>query len=199
MAASDPKRKAAGLGESSYRETKFEVEMITKPTTSFIAEILAGISGFSVIALLTASLAYSQESDRPIVTESAIGISPDQADWVPCPKGSPEGCEIAVLFGDMESGSSHILYRIPPGSPPFSMFWHTSSEHGVMIQGSLTGSGDDGEEFTMSEGMYWFIPAGLIHGGVRCSGDQTCIWYEYFEDPWDSNVVAKAIGDGEVE
>lgn len=173
--------------------------MTTNPIAAFTAKIFSGFGAFSAIALMTVSLAHAQESDRPAVNDSAIGISPDQADWMPCPEGSPQGCEIAVLFGDMENGSSHILYRIPPGSAPFSMFWHSSSEHGVMIRGSLIGSGDDGEEFTMSEGMYWFIPAGLIHGGVRCGGTQTCIWYEFFEEPWDSNVIAEADGDGEVE
>ena len=173
--------------------------MITIPIAPFIARILSGFAGFSVIALMTVGLAHSQESDRPTVTESTIGISPDQADWMPCPEGSPEGCEIAVLFGDMENGRSHILYRIPPGSDPFSMFWHSSSEHGVMIQGVLTGNGDDNEEFSMDEGMYWYIPAGSIHGGVRCGGEETCIWYEFFEEPWDSNVVAEVVGDGEAE
>ena len=173
--------------------------MITIHAARLITQTLFVVTGFSVVAPLTVSLAHSQETDRPAVTENAIAISPDQADWKPCPEGSPEGCEIAVLFGNMDNGSSHILYRIPPGSDPFPMFWHSSSEHGVMLQGMLIGGGDNGEEFTMSERMYWYIPAGMVHGGVRCGGKETCIWYEFFEKPWDSNIVAETIGDGEAE
>ena len=69
-----------------------------------------------------------------------------------------------------------------------------------MLQGMLIGGGDNGQEFTMGERMYWYIPAGMVHGGVRCGGEETCIWYEFFEKPWDSNVVAAdGVGDGEAE
>ena len=173
--------------------------MITTPVAPLITRTLSVVAGSSVVALLTLGLAHSQETDRPTVRENAVALSPDQADWKPCPEGSPEGCEIAVLFGDMEKGSSHILYRIPPGSDPFPTFWHSSSEHGVMLQGMLIGGGDNGEEFTMGERMYWYIPAGLVHGGVRCGGNETCIWYEFFENPWDSNVVADDVENGEAE
>ena len=164
------------------------------PRTFKIVFVLAGSS---VIASMTPGLAYSQETTRPAVTENAIGISPDEANWIPCPAGSPKGCEIAVLFGDMANGSSHILYRIPAGSAPFPKFWHSSSEHGVMIQGKLTGKGDNGEDFGFDKGTYWYIPAGLIHGGVRCSDEESCIWYEFFDKPWDSNVVAEGVGEAE--
>lgn len=107
---------------------------------------------------------------------------------------APQGCEIAVLYGDLEEGNVHILYRAPAGSAPFPKFWHSSAEHGVMIQGELTGIGKDGESYSSGPGTYWYIPAGMIHGGVRCSDEGPCMWYEYFDEPWDSNVVEDGLG-----
>jgi len=99
---------------------------------------------------------------------------------------------MAVLYGDLASENPHILYRAPAGSAPFPTFWHTGSEHGVMIQGELVGIGADGNEYSIGPGTYWYLPAGMVHGGVRCGEGEPCMWYESFDKPWDSNVVEAA-------
>jgi hypothetical protein len=153
----------------------------------FLSIGLVGIMAVMVIASF--HLAFSQEQTRPQVTENAVVIFPDNAKWIPCAEGSPKDCEIAVLYGDLAKGNSHILYRVPAGSAYFPKVWHSTSEHGTLIQGKLIGIGKDGKEFTVVPGTYWYIPAGMIHGGIRCSDEGPCMWYESFDKPWDWNVV----------
>jgi hypothetical protein len=150
-----------------------------------------------VILIVSFNLAFSQEKTRPQVTENAVAVLPDQAKWMPCAEGSPKGCEITVLYGDLAKGNSHILYRVPAGSTHFPKVWHSTSEHGVMIQGKLTGIGEDGKEYSIGPGTYWYLPAGMIHGGARCSDEGPCIWYESFDKPWDWNLVKEGVAGTE--
>lgn len=141
------------------------------------------------LILSGSSRLYCQEEVQLAAMETAVAILPDQADWKPCPDGSPKGCEIALLHGSLKSDNPHVLYRAPAGSAPFPMFWHSASEHGVMIRGEFIGVGEDGNEYRVGQGTYWYIPAGRIHGGVRCGDQGPCVWYESFDGPWDSNLV----------
>lgn len=168
--------------------------MRTKVARSFSAPlgVLSVLAGAALIVPMSPGLVYSQEPVRPAVIEKAVAVAPAQAEWMPCPEGSPKDCEMAVLYGDLAGENSHILYRTPAGSTPFPEFWHSGSEHGVMIQGELIGIGEDGHEYSIGPGTYWYIPPGLIHGGVRCSEEGPCMWYESFNKPWDSNVVEDA-------
>lgn len=128
--------------------------MRTEVATSFSAPlgVLPVLAGAALIVPMSPGLVYSQEQVRPAVTENAVALAPAQAEWMPCPEGSPKGCEIAVLYGDLTSENSHILYRAPAGSTLFPKFWHSGSEHGIMIQGELIGIGENGHEYSIGPG-----------------------------------------------
>ncbi len=141
--------------------------------------------------LACSNLARSEDKPRPEITESPRLTSPDTAQWVSCggeEQGIPKGCEFAVVNGDLTKPSAHVLIRIP-ASARFPKLWHSTPEHGVMIQGKVIGKDQDGKEFVVMPGAYWYFPAGFVHGGAACSDDGPCLFYEAYDKPFDITIV----------
>ena len=159
---------------------------ITCRTSPLRASILIGM-----VCTLYANLGFSQEKIRPEVTESPRFMSPDTAQWLSCggeEQGIPRGCEYAVVNGDPAKGPAHVLVRVP-ASARFPKLWHSTSEHGLLIQGKFVGRGEDGKEFAVMPGTYWYFPAGFIHGGATCAEDSPCLFYEAYDKPFDITIV----------
>lgn len=145
----------------------------------------------AMIAFSYSNLALTEEKPRPQITENAFLLLAGAVQWTPCggeDQGVPKGCEFAVLYGDTVNGSSHVLLRVP-ASARFPKVWHTASEHGVMIRGTLNVRGDDGKEIAITPGTFWYFPGGLTHGGARCGDAESCLFYESYDKPFDVNFV----------
>lgn len=148
----------------------------------------------STLAVLAAGLftaALAQDKPRPEPTETALLYTPGTVKWDSCggeERGIPKGCEYALLHDVSSRGMSSVLVRVP-ASARFPRLWHSTSEHGVIIQGKFLVPGDGGTEFPIPAGAYWYIPAGMIHGGSRCSDEGPCVFYEIYESPFDLTVV----------
>ena len=104
--------------------------------------------------------------------------------FAPLAEGSP--VEIAVLWGNPETGPAAILVRFPEG---YQEPWHTHSTayHSVLIKGSFqTRSRQNGE--TISEvfgpGSYAFQPGGAVHAEVN-AGEGELLALVFFDGPVD--------------
>jgi quercetin dioxygenase-like cupin family protein len=148
----------------------------------------------STLAMLSAAVlnaAFAQDKPRPQPAENALLLTAATVTWNACgaeDQGIPKGCEYALLHDDSRSGVSSVLVRVP-ASARFPRLWHSTAEHGVMIQGRFVGLDEAGKEFSVPAGAYWYIPAGAIHGGVRCSDEGPCLFFEAYESAFDLNVV----------
>jgi len=143
------------------------------------------------ILLFTAPPTVAADQLPPEVTEKRVSMTPERAAWSPCGReweGLPPGCEYTVLRGDLTQPGAAVFFRVP-ASARFPRFWHPTSESGLVIQGQLIRQTEDGKEVVMTPGTYWFIPAGMIHGGSRCWDDGPCLIWESYDKPFDVIVV----------
>jgi hypothetical protein len=96
----------------------------------------------------------------------------DSLQWRPCVDTSLRGCEIYVIRGELEKGPSEVFIRFAPGAV-VPRFRHSVNERGLLLEGTLFGKSDTGRQTTIAPGTYWYIPAGTIHGGLRCGAAQS--------------------------
>ena len=160
-------------------------------TTKHAISSASATALFSLACLVCANPGFAKDEQRPEVTESSRLTSPETAQWVSCggeEQGVPKGCEFAVVNGDPSKGPAHVLIRVP-ASARFPKLWHSTPEHGVMIQGKFIAVGEDGQEFAVMPGTYWYFPAGFIHGGAACSSEGPCLFYEAYDKPFDVTIV----------
>jgi len=118
-------------------------------------------------------------------------LSLDEIKWMPCDPNAaqPEACQLAYFRGDPEKEPNAKMLKAKAGFV-FPPHWHTSNEHLVMTQGTITIAAEDGQEqeSTLAVGDYLFIPARRVHWG-SCPED--CVFYLYVDGP-DSYFDAKA-------
>ena len=66
---------------------------------------------------------------------------------------------------------------------------HRVAERGVVLAGSLIGTDARGNRVVTLPGMYWYMPAGTVHGGLRCGPKEACLIYESYDDAIDVEIV----------
>ena len=117
------------------------------------------------------------------MTEKTITALEDLP-FAPLAEGSP--VEIAVLWGNPESGPAAIMVRFPEG---YQEPWHshTTTYHSVLIKGSFQSrskNADDTEPSTYGPGSYAVQPGGAVHSEVN-AGSGELVALVYFDGPVD--------------
>ncbi len=109
-------------------------------------------------------------SDQTIVDLSKITWEPLKV------AGLPSGAEIAVLRGDLVTGGSESILKLPPNyrMPSHN---HTSDELYVWIQGSFTLISHNGSEINFSGPAYISFPGNAPPHGLKCGSKQQCMLY----------------------
>lgn len=104
--------------------------------------------------------------------------------FAPLAEGSP--VEIAVLWGNPETGPAAVMVRFPEG---YQEPWHshTTTYHSVLIKGEFQTKSKD-PEVTVSEvcgpGSYAVQPGGALHAEVN-AGAGELVAFVYFDGPVD--------------
>ncbi|MEJ2177244.1 MAG: DUF4437 domain-containing protein [Gammaproteobacteria bacterium] len=117
------------------------------------------------------------------MTEKTITAFEDLP-FAPLAEGSP--VEIAVLWGNPETGPAATMVRFPEG---YQEPWHshTSTYHSVLIKGtflSRSKNAEDIEAETYGPGSYAVQPGGVVHSEVN-AGTGELIALVYFDGPVD--------------
>ena len=110
--------------------------------------------------------------------------------WGPCPAFIGEGCQIAVLHGDMEKENLDIFFKVPADFA-IPHHWHTSAERMVLVSGKLTVTYDNQESEMLTKGMYAYGPSKHPHRAYCEKGDEPCVLFIAFEEPIDAFEVVK--------
>ena len=108
----------------------------------------------------------------------------DDLQFVPLAEGSP--AEIAMLWGNPETGPAAVMVRFPEG---YQEPWHshTSTYHSVLIKGEFQtrsrGAGIPVSD-TYGPGSYAVQPGGDVHAEVN-AGAGELVALVYFDGPVD--------------
>ena len=104
--------------------------------------------------------------------------------FAPLAEGSP--VEIALLWGNPETGPAAVMVRFPEG---YQEPWHshTSTYHSVLIKGEFQTKDKEGD-MNISEicgpGSYSVQPGGEVHAEVNAGADEL-VAFVYFDGPVD--------------
>lgn len=118
-----------------------------------------------------------------VMTEKTITAYDDLA-FAPLAEGSP--VEIALLWGNPETGPAAVMVRFPEG---YQEPWHshTTTYHAVLVKGEFQ-SNSKSAEVTESEvygpGSYAVQPGGAVHAEVN-AGAGELVALVYFDGPID--------------
>jgi quercetin dioxygenase-like cupin family protein len=153
---------------------------MSRCVSTLIVVALAGFTG--------PVLAQSSRSDASRLPVSAA--IHDSLHWRPCINSSLKGCEIYVIRGVLEKGPSEVFIRFSPGAL-IPRFRHSVAERGLLLEGKLIGTNERGSQSTVLPGTYWYIPAGMIHGGLRCDAERPCLIYEAYDGTFDVDILAE--------
>jgi hypothetical protein len=100
--------------------------------------------------------------------------------------GLPPGAEIAILRGNLDTGGSESILKLPPNyvMPSHS---HTSDELYVWIKGAFTLISSKGIETEFNGPAYISFPGNAPHHGLKCGSKQSCLLYLRLSRPFDIN------------
>ncbi len=128
-------------------------------------------------------------------TSNPVAFSPDDYEWVM----QPHGAEMALVWGDPETGPSAFMVKYPPnwGGPvnlppdaPAKLHMHTYGYHNVIISGGgkhwHEGQTEDDAVF-LSAGSYFYQPGGQYHSETFRTDEPTYL-FAYFEGPRDTYI-----------
>ena len=105
--------------------------------------------------------------------------------FAPLAEGSP--VEVAMLWGDPETGPAAVMVRFPEG---YQEPWHSHSAtyHSVLIKGDFQTSSKDADGITVSDvygpGSYAVQPGGAVHAEIY-AGSCELVALVYFDGPVD--------------
>ena len=117
------------------------------------------------------------------MTEKTITAYEDLP-FAPLTEGSP--VQIAVLWGNPDTGPAAIMVRFPEG---YQEPWHshTTTYHSVLIKGTFQTKSKDtdvSESAVYGPGSYAVQPGGAVHAGVN-AGTGDLVALVYFDGPVD--------------
>ena len=101
----------------------------------------------------------------------------------PIAEGSP--VQVALLWGDPETGPAAVLVRFPEG---YEEPWHSHSStyHSILVKGEFQSRSKDKPDSTTvyGPGSYAVQPGGAAHREVN-AGQGELVAFVYFEGPID--------------
>jgi quercetin dioxygenase-like cupin family protein len=121
-----------------------------------------------------------------LASEPAIShaMNSNSLTWGPCPPPFSEGCEIAVLHGDISKPNADVFFKVP-GNYDLPAHWHNSAERMILVAGSMNVNYPGQGVTELKTGMYAYGPAKAVHDG-RCVSDGPCVVFIAFEAPVDT-------------
>lgn len=106
------------------------------------------------------------------------------ARWFAGDPTRPDGTQIAVLSGDPTKGAAAVYIKFKGRAPLHS---HTSSYHGIVVQGSLKrwakGQSEESAKL-LGPGSYYFQPARRVHADLCLASE--CIIFLLWSGRMDS-------------
>ena len=110
---------------------------------------------------------------------ATVVVDPETMEWSPCPDDLPPGAMLKVLSADEDTGAVAAVVKFPAG--------YVEPKHGhpcghdiYIVQGALINT-ETGQ--ATSKGMYFYAPAGDIHGPFRVPEDEDCIFFIVTDGP----------------
>ncbi len=112
-------------------------------------------------------------------------IDLNKLEWAPLEvKGLAPGAEIAVLRGDLATGASELVLRLPPNYYVRN-HTHTSDEVYVWIKGAFTLIAHDGTKTKFDGPAYISFPGNAPPHALKCGSKESCILYLRYSRPFD--------------
>jgi quercetin dioxygenase-like cupin family protein len=115
----------------------------------------------AVISTAVASCTTMGEGHK---SKAMVVVPVESAKFVPVIARLPDGPQMAVLWGDPNTGPSAILLEMKRGAGP--MHVHTADYHLVVIEGTMKhwGAGQsEADASPLQPGSYWFQPGNVAH------------------------------------
>lgn len=137
------------------------------------------------LALISGSIGADAKHSIPVFGTDQTIVNINKIAWSPLKvNGLRPGAEIAVLRGDMKTGTSESLLRLPPNYVvPYHS--HTSDELYVWIKGAFTLITKNGTATEFGGSAYISLPGNAPPHGLRCGPKQECIVYLRYSRPFD--------------
>jgi hypothetical protein len=117
---------------------------------------------------------YAAADDEP--SKEMIIVSPEDAKFAPVNPQRPEDAQIAVLWGDPNTGPSATLLRMNRGTG--RMHVHSADYHCIVIEGTMQHWAEgqlQGDAKPLERGSFWFQPGNAPHADACLS--ETCLLY----------------------
>ena len=115
----------------------------------------------------------------------------EDAKFAPVDPARPQGAQMAVLWGDPQTGPSATLLRLNKGVSAVHV--HTADYHGVILEGTLQHwqqGQSQAEAKLLRPGSHWFQPGNAAHSDA-CLTDQ-CLMYVQWAGPRDGRLAEAA-------
>ena len=139
--------------------------------TSVLRAGAAGIVAMVVIAAYSADDGTSGRS----MTITAI----EDAQFAPLDPRRPQGAQMAVLWGDPDSGPSSTLLRL--NESVSAVHVHSADYHGVVLEGTIQ-HWAQGQSQTQAKllrpGSHWFQPGNVAHSDA-CLTDRCLLYVQW--------------------
>ncbi len=134
-------------------------------------------------AMALSSTQAQEGGSEPVLHHESRSVNLDDLDWV----AEPWGAEFALVWGDMETGPTGMMVRLPTdqGEPPLHA--HTHPYSAVVISGSMKhwAEGETEEDAPLlTAGGYFYQSGGQFHQD-RFSSDEPTVLYAIYEGPRD--------------
>lgn len=152
----------------------------------------------ALMTVASSSLLYAHElgsNKKPLAfgNDQTI-IDLNKLEWEPLQvKGLAPGAEIAVLRGDLATGASELVLRLPPNYLVRN-HTHTSDETYVWIKGAFTLVAHDGTETRFDGPAYISFPGSAPPHALKCGSKEPCILYLRYSRPFDIEYPSGAKG-----
>ena len=128
---------------------------------------------------------------------SAVGVAGmtitaiEDAKFTPVNPQRPQGAQMAVLWGDPNTGPSAMLLRIGKGAG--AMHVHSADYHCMILEGTMQhwqqGQSQAGAKL-LRPGSHWFQPGNVAHSDA-CVTEQ-CLMYVQWAGPRDARLAEAA-------
>jgi len=159
---------------------------IPKIFTAFPSALLTIAVGIAALNVAQAHEAGSNKQPLAFGNDQTT-IDITKVVWDPLVvDGLAPGAEIAVLRGNLGTGVSESLLRLPPNYvvPNHN---HSSAELYVWMKGAFTMIAYDGTETEFAGPAYISFPGNNPPHGLRCGPKQSCVLFLRYERPFDIN------------
>ena len=179
-----------GIGGYSFVPARTPFQVTTGPTVTVIVASLDGPFDIHAVAGDQCGPAMPPgQTERSAVKAEAFEVDSAKIPWTSFPtKGSP--VRIAMLHVDSTSGTTHMLFRIPPNDAS-PCHWHSASESNFVVQGSV-GMRHAGmaERAALGVGGFSFVPKRMGH--QISTGPTTVLVFSSLDVRFDFHAVDDA-------